>query len=88
MNQPETGIHSKKVEIIDPHHLCPEGIDDLFVHHLFLEKDDILFRKRCLKVQELFFRKGELGLDLNDLLPGKVHSSLPLVRIIMPMIMG
>ena len=80
VDQPEMGIDSKKVEIIDPYHLCPEGIDDLFVHHLLPEEDNIFFRKGWLQGTELVFRKGDLGLDSNRSSPrgGKTSSLFPL----------
>jgi hypothetical protein len=77
MNQPETRIHPKKMEVVNPHHLCAKGIDNLFIHHFFSEKDDIFFWKGRLEVQELFLRESELGLQLNKLLPGKIPVSSP-----------
>ena len=39
------GIHPEKMKVIDPDDLCPEGIHDLLVHHLFPEKNESFFGK-------------------------------------------
>ena len=77
MNQPEIRVHSEEMEIINPDHLCPEGIDNLFIHHLLTKKDDIFLRKGCLNTMKSVFRKGDMGFDAKDLLPRKINPFSP-----------
>src|SRR3990170_7201979 len=72
MNQPEMRVHSEKVEIVDPHHLCPEGVNDLLVHDLFPEKDEILLWKEGIHRVEAGLGKGDPWLYLSDALPREI----------------
>jgi hypothetical protein len=73
MDQPEAGIYSEEMEIVDPHHLCTEGIDDLFVHHLLLDENEVMRGKGGLWESKFVFGKNDAGFDLKDLFPGEVE---------------
>jgi hypothetical protein len=73
MDQPEAGIYSEEMEIVDPHYLCTEGIDNLFVHHLLLDENEVMRGWGRLRKSQFVFGKNDSGFDLKDLFPGKVE---------------
>jgi hypothetical protein len=73
MDQPEAGIYSEEMEIVDPHYLCTEGIDDLFVHHLLLDENEVMRGKGGLRESKFVFGKNDAGFDLKDLFPREVE---------------
>jgi hypothetical protein len=73
MDQPEPGIYSEKMEIVDPYDLGTEGINDLFVHHLLQDENEVMRGKGGLRKSQFVFGKNDSGFDLKDLFPGKVE---------------
>jgi hypothetical protein len=73
MDQPEARINSEEMEIVDPHDLCTEGIDDLFVHYLLLHENEVMRGKGGLRKSQFTFGKNDSGFDLKDLFPGEVE---------------
>ena len=71
MDQPEPGIYSEEMEIVDPHDLCAEGVNDLFVHHFLQDENDIMRGKGRLRKSQFVFGKNDSGFDLKDLFPGE-----------------
>jgi hypothetical protein len=73
MDQPEPGIYSEEMEIVDPHYLCTEGIDNLFVHHLLLDENEVMRGRGGLRKGKFIFGMNDSGFDLKDLFPREVE---------------
>jgi hypothetical protein len=61
------------MEIVDSHDLCTEGIDNLFVHHLLLDENEVMRGKGGLRKDKFIFGKNDSGFDLEDLFPREVE---------------
>jgi len=73
MDQTEPGIYSEEMEIVDPHYLCTEGIDNLFVHHLLLDENEVMRGRGGFRKGKVIFGMNDSGFDLKDLFPREVE---------------
>jgi hypothetical protein len=73
MDQPEAGIYWEDMVIVDPDYLCAEGIDNLFVHHLLLDENEVMRGRGGFRKGKFIFGMNDSGFDLKDFFPGKVE---------------